>query len=257
MMHLKNQTKWLTFFFLIFCALLLNSESLKAQNKHPFSLELSTSLGYSDFLFSPNEFDVLWSQPGVNTERQINRRIQGAFGWQVGLGVIKPLSNQFQIRTKVSLVQASFSHRLEGLAFPDDLFTPNEKETSSIQSDFRIHHLEIPLEIDYYWSAKASSFFNTLGIGVSNLLRSNETSSIQYADGTFKESSNALDYYEATQWKGFLLVGMGKRIPLNNSKSQLSIGLQYKYYLAKENIKIFDLAGRLSTINLQLTYRPW
>ncbi len=255
----NNFSKLIALSLFLFCSFFLNKEFLNAQNTTPFALEFSAGPNYSDFTFPSNIYDALWDHRGVNTGSSIDRFIRGGFGWQVGIGVNKALNNQFRLRTKVSLAKGNFSHRIEGLVFTSNLYNPSAKLNlrSTLIDDFQFHLLEIPLEVDFFWSDKASSFYNTLGFGGAKLLKSEEQHATYYIDQSIVEKPNYVDSYRGKNWKSFIVLGIGKRISLPNSKSQISLGLYYKRYLGIERIEIFDVVGRLSNFNFLVTYQPW
>lgn len=243
--------------FLLCCfGLLFGTYSLDAQKGKSFSLEVSMGSGFSDFLLAPNPLDVLWSTPGDNTDYTITTRTKIGLAWQVGLGVVKPIDDRVQLRARLSFYRGRFSHLMEDLVFASDLLnSPNGlSKTSNLRSDIRFTNIDIPFMADFDWSAKAAPFFGTVGMGLSTTLKTAGETVITYSDGRI-ENDIAQTSYEAAKWKGFMLLGIGKRIPLGTSGKQITIGSQLKYYLAKEALQIFDSAGRLIHTNLLLTFQ--
>lgn len=236
-------------FYLLLFLLLSYPAFLFAQKDKGFSLELTTAIGYSNFLLDANELDPLWANSGIHT------KTNGGLLLGFGIGVAKPLNDRFHLRMNFLLYKGAFVYKMEGLRFETDILNPvgGGDNTSTLQANFQFLSLEVPFSVDYYLSSQLSTYLISFGAGGVKNLNSKDRTVLHYSDGREEEINTPS--YLAREFNSYALLGFGKKIPLADTNREMLLRATCKYYFLKEGLNFFDTTGRLINADLEIAFR--
>ena len=229
--------------------LFLNSVALHAQTYPGFSIELSTAIGYSNFLLNANDrYTATWNHSGISS------KTKSRLAYQIGLGVAKPLNERIDLRLNFQATGGHFQYHVEGLIFASDIISSFEEEkASTLKARYQYWNLEIPVLADFYLSTQPNAYALSIGAGIAKNLSAKGELMLFYSDG--REGEFGSPDYRTKKFNGFALLGFGKKIPIQDSNRNIFVRINVKYYFLTEELSLFDSTGHPLNINFQLAYR--
>ena len=205
------------------------------------SLEPVIGIGISSMYFNGaviDRFDSYYRKLNVHKE----------FFAYAGAYFKKPLSAKSHLKLGLTIGLEKLSYDISIVSLKP---TTIINDLSTIEREIELFRFSVPIFYESY--IKESAWFFSTGINANLVGRNHLNSTITYHDSG-ETTSVQNDKFTRLKKNASLLLGIGRKININNSNSALLVSLKSNYFLGSDDFRFFNFGGNNFIFNLELAY---